>query len=45
VLHGGAAKYALVDAAYRKRFGNDNPNLDLLEQVSMYDPGAMSSRH
>jgi intracellular sulfur oxidation DsrE/DsrF family protein len=33
VLHGGAAKYALVDAAYRKRFGNDNPNLDLLEQL------------
>ena len=33
VLHGGAAKYALVDAAYRRRFGNDNPNRDLLEQL------------
>jgi intracellular sulfur oxidation DsrE/DsrF family protein len=33
VLHGEAGKYALGHEAYRKRFGTDNPNLDLLERL------------
>jgi intracellular sulfur oxidation DsrE/DsrF family protein len=33
VLHGGAAKDALSNEAYRKRFGVDNPNLPLLEAL------------
>lgn len=33
VLHGTAGKDALGNAGYRERFGVDNPNLDLLEQL------------
>lgn len=33
VLHGGAGKDALSDDAYRKRFGVDNPNRVLLEEL------------
>jgi intracellular sulfur oxidation DsrE/DsrF family protein len=33
VLHGNAGKYALQNEAYRKRFGADNPNLDLIAQL------------
>jgi len=33
VLHGGAAKDALNDAAYRKRYKGDNPNTGLLRQL------------
>lgn len=33
VLHGGAAKDALSNEAYRKRFGVDNPNLPLIEAL------------
>jgi intracellular sulfur oxidation DsrE/DsrF family protein len=33
VLHGGAAKDALTDAAYRQRYNGDNPNAPLLRQL------------
>jgi intracellular sulfur oxidation DsrE/DsrF family protein len=33
VLHGGAGKYALTHAAYRERYGVDNPNLELIEEL------------
>lgn len=34
VLHGNAGKDALQNAAYRERYGVDNPNLPLLEALS-----------
>ena len=34
VLHGSAGKDALGDAGYRDRYGIDNPNLPLLEQLA-----------
>lgn len=33
VLHGGAGKDALSHAAYRKRFGTENPNLELIARL------------
>jgi len=33
VLHGGAARYALSDEAYRSRYGTDNPNTALLRAL------------
>lgn len=33
VLHGNAGKYALSHAAYRERFGTDNPSLKLIEEL------------
>lgn len=33
VLHGGAGKDALSDAAYAKRYGADNPNSELLRRL------------
>lgn len=33
VLHGGAGKDALTDEAYRRRFGVDNPNRMLLQEL------------
>ena len=33
VLHGESGKYALDDAAYRRRFGVNNPNLELLHAL------------
>jgi intracellular sulfur oxidation DsrE/DsrF family protein len=34
VMHGEAAKDALMDAPFRERYGVDNANLDLLRQLS-----------
>jgi len=34
VMHGEAAKDALMEAPYRERYGVDNANLDLLRQLS-----------
>lgn len=33
VLHGGAGKYALQNASYKSRFGDDNPNLALIRDL------------
>lgn len=37
VLHGESGKYALNDAAYRRRYGVGNPNADLLR--ALHDAG------
>jgi intracellular sulfur oxidation DsrE/DsrF family protein len=34
VVHGGAVKNLMNDAAYEKRFGSSNPNLDLLLELN-----------
>lgn len=34
VIHGGAGRDMLTDAAYRERFGTDNPNTGLLKALS-----------
>ncbi|MGA9270037.1 MAG: DsrE family protein, partial [Lutimonas sp.] len=33
ILHGAGAKNALNEEAYRKKFGRDNPNADLLKAL------------
>ena len=33
VMHGGATKEALDDAAYQERFGKANPNRELMQQL------------
>ena len=34
MLHGGAAKDALTQEAYRSRYQSDNPNVELMRQLA-----------